>query len=246
MMPVRSVGERRVSTSHTVRGFDAELNSLSGRLAAMGGVAEHNIARAVDALVRADLALARSVVADDEQLDLAKRDIDAATVALIARRQPMADDLRAVIGAMRIATDLERVGDLGRNIAKRVIVLSDARGPLGVTRGLLSLTRLVLSQLKDVLDAYATRSTDALALVRDRDAEIDAIYTSLFRELLADMAEDPRAITTGTHLLFCIKNLERIGDHATNIAETLHYMLTGASFAAERARSDETHKVSLD
>ena len=157
----------------------------------------------------------------------------------------MADDLREVIGAIRISADLERVGDLGKNIAKRVVAVSDARHPFSLFRGLQALTELALTQLKDVLDAYASRSVERLGFVRDRDDQIDAMYTSLFRELLTYMMEDPRNITACTHLLFCAKNIERIGDHATNIAETVYYVVTGDQMPPDRPKEDKSHRVVL-
>jgi phosphate transport system protein len=155
----------------------------------------------------------------------------------------MAIDLREIIGAIRISADLERVGDLGKNIAKRVAAAGQTRQPAKLFRGIEALAELALTQLKDVLDAYGSRAIDRIAAVRDRDEEIDAKYTSLFRELLTYMMEDPRNITACTHLLFCAKNIERIGDHATNIAETVHYIVTGSQLPAERPKEDESHTV---
>jgi phosphate transport system protein len=135
------------------------------------------------------------------------------------------------------------VGDLGKNIAKRVAAASQIRQPAKLFRGIEALAELALTQLKEVLDAYGSRSVGRIAAVRDRDEEIDAKYTSLFRELLTYMMEDPRNITACTHLLFCAKNIERIGDHATNIAETVHYIVTGSQLPAERPKEDESHRI---
>jgi len=230
---------------HIVRSFDEDLKYLSGRIAAMGGLAERMVEEAVSALVHADEALARKVVADDLLLDVAEREIDEKAIGIIARRQPLAGDLREIIGAIRISADLERVGDLAKNNAKRVVAITAAQQPVRVVRGLEALAELALGQLKDVLDVYATRAVATLASVRERDAQIDAVYTSLFRELLASMMEDPRNITPCTHLLFCAKNLERIGDHATNIAETIYYAATARQLP-ERLRQDKSHAVTLD
>ena len=230
---------------HIVRSFDEDLKYLSGRIAAMGGLAERMVEEAVSALVHADEMLARKVVADDLLLDIAEREIDEKAIGIIARRQPLAGDLREIIGAIRISADLERVGDLAKNNAKRVVAITAAQQPVRVVRGLEALAELALSQLKDVLDVYATRAVATLASVRERDAEIDAVYTSLFRELLASMMEDARNITPCTHLLFCAKNLERIGDHATNVAETIYYAVT-AEQLPERSRQDKSHSVTLD
>src|SRR5690606_13664579 len=183
----------------------------------MGGHAERMVEEAVAALINDDVALARKVIADDAVLDEGERWVDDYAVRLIARRQPMADDLRGVVGAIRISSDLERVGDLGKNIAKRAVAIAEAGQPVQLFRGIEALATLALTQLKQVLDIYASRSVDAIAFMRDRDGEIDAMYTSLFRELLTYMMEDPRNISPCTHLLFCAKNIERIGDYATNI-----------------------------
>ena len=232
-----------MQSQHIVRSFDEDLKYLANRIAGMGGHAERMVDQAVSALVNSDAGLARKVIDDDLFLDEGQREIDDKAIVFIAKRQPMADDLREVIGAIRISADLERVGDLGKNIAKRVVAVSDARHPFSLFRGLQALTELALTQLKDVLDAYASRSVERLGFVRDRDDQIDAMYTSLFRELLTYMMEDPRNITACTHLLFCAKNIERIGDHATNIAETIYYMSTGEQPAGERPKDDNTASV---
>ena len=229
--------------THIVRSFDEELKYLANRLAAMGGHAERMVDQAVSALVNSDAGLAKKVIGDDAFLDEAQREIDDKAIVLIAKRQPMADDLREIIGAIRISADLERVGDLGKNIAKRVVAATESRQPLSLFRGLQALAELALTQLKEVLDVYATRSVERLAFMRDRDDQIDAMYTSLFRELLTYMMEDPRNITPCTHLLFCAKNIERIGDHATNIAETIYYVVTGEQMPPDRPKEDKSHKV---
>jgi phosphate transport system protein len=234
-----------MQSQHIVRAFDEDLKYLANRIAGMGGHAERMVDQAVSALVNSDAGLARKVIDDDLFLDEGQREIDDKAIVFIAKRQPMADDLREVIGAIRISADLERVGDLGKNIAKRVVAVSDARHPFSLFRGLQALTELALTQLKDVLDAYASRSVERLGFVRDRDDQIDAMYTSLFRELLTYMMEDPRNITACTHLLFCAKNIERIGDHATNIAETVYYVVTGDQMPPDRPKEDKSHRVVL-
>jgi phosphate transport system protein len=234
-----------MQTQHIVRSYDADLKYLASRIASMGGHAERMVEQAVQALVSSDLGLARKVVADDLFLDEGQREIDEKAIVVIAKRQPMADDLREIIGAIRISGDLERVGDLGKNIAKRVVAVTEAQQPIRLFRGLEALAELALTQLKDVLDTYASRSVDRIQFVRDRDDQIDAMYTSLFRELLTYMMEDPRNITACTHLLFCAKNIERIGDHATNIAETVYYIATGEQMAAERPKEDKSHRVTV-
>ncbi|GAA4129119.1 phosphate signaling complex protein PhoU [Aminobacter aganoensis] len=232
-------------TQHTVRAYDEELQFLARKIAAMGGQAERMVDQAINALVNADHALAQKVVQDDLLLDEAEREIDDKAILVIARRQPMATDLREIIGAIRISADLERVGDLGKNIAKRVAAVAEGRQPNSLFRGLEALAELALTQLKDVLDVYASRSVERIGIVRDRDEQIDAMYTSLFRELLTYMMEDPRNITPCTHLLFVAKNIERIGDHATNIAETIYYIVTGEQMPPERPKEDRSHGVTL-
>ncbi|WP_027141968.1 phosphate signaling complex protein PhoU [Mesorhizobium sp. WSM3626] len=230
---------------HTMSAFDEELKYLAKRIAAMGGHAERMVEQAVAALVNADPGLAQKVIRDDIVLDEGQREIDDKAIIIIAKRQPMATDLREIVGAIRISADLERVGDLGKNVAKRVVAVTDGRQPISLFRGLEALANLALTQLKEVLDVYASRSVDKIGFVRDRDDQIDAMYTSLFRELLTYMMEDPRNITPCTHLLFCAKNIERIGDHATNIAETIYYIVTGDQMPAERPKSDKTDKIGL-
>jgi len=229
---------------HIVSAYDEELKFLSKRIAAMGGHAERMVEQAVAALVNVDHGLAQKVIQDDLVLDEGQREIDDKAIIIIARRQPMATDLREIVGAIRISADIERVGDLGKNVAKRVASV-DGRQPNSLFRGLEALANLALTQLKEVLDVYASRSVERIGLVRDRDDQIDAMYTSLFRELLTYMMEDPRNITPCTHLLFCAKNIERIGDHATNIAETIYYIVTGDQMPADRPKGDKTDKVVL-
>ena len=232
-----------IQSHHIVSAFDEELKYLARKVAAMGGHAERMVDQAVAALVNADQGLAAKVGSDDSFLDEGQRDIDDRAIVMIARRQPLAGDLREIIGAIRISADLERVGDLGKNVAKRAVAVSGGGQPISLFRGIQALTELTLTQLKEVLDIYASRSVERLASMRDRDDQIDAMYTSLFRELLTYMMEDPRNITPCTHLLFCAKNLERIGDHATNIAETIYHIVTGQQMPPERPKEDKSHSV---
>jgi phosphate transport system protein len=232
-----------MSSQHITRSFDEDLRQISNQIGAMGGYAERMVEQAVVALVTGDVELARRVIADDVFLDNKEREIGEKAVIVIARRQPMAGDLREIVGAIRISGDLERIGDLGKNIAKRSVAVSETSQPTRLSRGLSALSDLALEQLKAVLDAYATRSAEKIAVVRDRDEEIDAMYTSLFREMLTYMMEDPRNITPCTHLIFCAKNIERIGDHATNIAETVYHIITGQMLPMERPKEDRSHKV---
>ena len=232
-----------MSSTHIVSIYDEELKYLSRRISEMGGTAEQMVADSVRALVTTDAALAQKVISEDVILDTAERQINDKAIVTIAKRQPMASDLRDIMGAIRIAAELERVGDLGKNTAKRVIAVQSSGMPRKLARGLEHLAELALMQLKEVLDVYATRSVDKAKAIRERDDEIDAIYTSLFRELLTYMMEDPRNITPCTHLLFCAKNIERIGDHATNIAETIYYMATGSQPEGERPKDDTSTSV---
>lgn len=234
-----------MTQSHIMTAYDEELRFLSRRIAEMGGMAEQMASDAVRALVNADAALAQRVISDDAILDAAEREITDKAILTIARRQPVANDLREIMGSIRIASDLERVGDLGKNTAKRVIAVQQSGVPRALARGMEHLSELALAQLKDVLDVYTTRSAEKAQSIRDRDEEIDAMYTSLFRELLTYMMEDPRNITSCTHLLFCAKNIERIGDHATNIAETIYYMTTGTQPDGERPKDDNTATMTV-
>ncbi|KAA1185828.1 phosphate signaling complex protein PhoU [Rhizobium sp. P40RR-XXII] len=229
-------------STHILSAYDEDLKFLTRRIAEMGGLAEQMVSDSVRALVQSDTALAQKVISDDVILDHAEREVGDKAIVTIARRQPMAADLREIMGSIRIASDLERVGDLGKNTAKRVIAVQGGV-PRRLARGIEHLSELALSQLKEVLDVYATRSPDKAVSIRERDEEIDAMYTSLFREMLTYMMEDPRNITTCTHLLFCAKNIERIGDHATNIAETIYYMATGAQPEGERPKDDTANTV---
>ena len=229
-----------VPGNHTVTAFDEDLAFLTQSIADMGGHAERMLARAVEALDTGDMELAASVIADDKWLDRAEREVDEKAVLIIARRQPMAQDLREIVGSIRIAADLERVGDLGKNIAKRVAAVQEFTQPRQLMHGIEHLSQLARNQLAAVLDAYATRSIDTLDDVRDRDEEIDAMHTSLFREMLTYMMEDPRTISSCTHLLFCAKNIERIGDHTTNIAEHVHMMVCGELPDGDRPKSDRS------
>ncbi|MCO6404839.1 phosphate signaling complex protein PhoU [Aurantimonas endophytica] len=227
-------------SEHIVTSYEDELKYIVRRISEMGGQAERMVEQSVLALTRSDWGLAQSVVADDLLLDAAQRELDERAILTIAKRQPMAIDLREIVGAIRISNDLERIGDLAKNIAKRVIAVHDHSQPIQLVRGLEHLSELALDQLKEVLDAYGARDEQRAMAVRENDEQIDAMYTSIFRELLTYMMEDPRNITACTHLLFTAKNIERIGDHATNIAETIYYIKTGDQMEAERPKDDRT------
>jgi phosphate transport system protein len=234
-----------MADSHTAKAFDVDLQDLARMVAEMGGLAEKQIAESVDALARRDARLAQRVVALDPQVDALQREIEERGILTIARRQPMAVDLREIVGALRVSNDLERIGDLAKNIAKRVIALGPASYPTQVIRGVEHMSDLVLSQLKQVLDAYARRDVAKAMEVWRGDEEIDAVNNSLFRELLTYMMEDPRNITFCTHLLFSAKNIERMGDHATNIAETVYYIAEGKTLVDERPKGDTTASTAV-
>ncbi len=227
-------------TEHTMKAFDADLQDLARMVAEMGGLAEQQISDAIDALDRRDGTLSQQVIASDVQIDTLQREVEEKVILTIARRQPMAVDLREIVGALRISNDLERIGDLAKNIAKRVLVLDSAFRSQKVMRGVEHMAELVLAQIKDVLDAYARRDTQKAVAVWRSDEEVDAVNNSLFRELLTYMMEDPRNIGICIHLLFCAKNIERMGDHATNIAETVYYMVEGRMLGEQRPKGDKT------
>ena len=230
-------------SEHTVRSFDKELDTLERRIAEMGGIAEKMVIEAMDALGSGDAALAHQVVATDPRLDALQREIEEQAVLTIARRQPMAIDLREIIGAIRVAGDLERVGDLAKNIAKRSLKIGlEARVPRAIV-GLKHMNDVATELMKDVLDAYAQRDTERAQAVWERDAELDSLEDSVFRDLLTHMMEDPRNISYCAHLLFCSKNIERIGDHATNIAETVFYLVTGETLPTERPKGRNDYEV---
>ncbi len=232
--------------AHTVTGFDDELKEIGGYVAQIGGMAEQMVDQAIEALGKADTELAAKVIEQDITVDTLQREVEEKSIMMIARRQPMARDLREIVAAIRIASDLERVGDLAKNIAKRVLALQGQFQPQSLMHGVEHLAELSLEQLKNVLDAYGRRDVKQALAVWQRDEEIDALYTSLFRELLTYMMEDPRNIGFCTHLLFCAKNIERIGDHATNIAETVHYQITGVTLTDERPKNDRSVIATAD
>jgi phosphate transport system protein len=228
-------------SDHIVRSFDDELLALGRSISEMGGIAETMFASSVDALVRSDTQLAQRVIATDQRLDTLEREIEEKAILTIAKRQPMAVDLRSIITSIRLAADLERVGDLAKNIGKRVVAMNGQFIPQKIAGGVTHMSDLALDRLKRVLDAYMNRDVETALDVWNNDEEIDTLYNSLFRELLTYMMEDPRNIGFCTHLLFCAKNIERIGDHATNIAETIHYLVTGKTITVERPRSNASY-----
>lgn len=225
---------------HIVSAYTDELALLDKKIAHMGGLAEYNLGQAFDALVNRDPDLARRVIEADADIDILQQEIEEQVVVMIARRQPMADDLRQIMASLKIAGDLERIGDLGKNIAKRALAIADQNYPRPLMVGLQHMLERALSQLKDVLDAYSERNTELALSVWNRDEQLDEMFNSVFRELLTYMMEDPRNIGFCTHLLFGAKNLERIGDHTTNIAEIIHYVVHGEEITAARPKGDTT------
>ncbi|PCD04614.1 phosphate transport system regulatory protein PhoU [Sphingomonas spermidinifaciens] len=211
---------------HTVKVFDDELGQLRGLVAQMGGLAEEAIESAVEALVRGDLAAAVRVVEGDRRIDALEGEVERLAVQLIALRAPMADDLREVLTGMKFANTLERVADHAKNIAKRVGEI-DRSVPIEPMSVLPAMATVAGEMLHDVLDAFAARDVEAAKRVCERDRAVDDLYNSIFRALVTFMMENPKSISQAAHLLFIAKNLERIGDQATNLAEMVHYAATG-------------------
>ena len=227
-------------TDHTTKAFDVDLRELTRMVAEMGHLVEKQIADSLDALANRDAELGQRAITADPVIDALQHEIEEKAVLTIARRQPMAIDLREIIGAVRIANDLERVGDLAKNIGKRVLPLSEDLHPANLILGIERMGELVLARIRQVLDSYAQRELELALAVWNGDEEIDSMCTSLFRELLTYMMEDARNITYCLHLMFCAKNIERMGDHATNIAETVYYIIEGRTITEQRPKGDTT------
>jgi len=234
-----------MSTDHTVKAFTEQLEALGSSVAQMGGLAEAQLADAIDAIARRDSGRAESVVAGDRRIDELQQQIEEQALKVLALRQPMAVDLRETLAALKCASELERIGDLAKNIAKRAIVLN-REPPIRLTQSLARMGGQALAQLKLVLDSYSDRDAESAEAVWRQDGEIDEMYNSLFRELLTYMMEDPRTIGLCTHLLFIAKNIERTGDHATNIAEVVYHMVTGGYLATDRPKADTTSETSFE
>jgi phosphate transport system protein len=223
------------TNEHLVTSYEEELTHLAESIAEMGGLVEAALSNATLALLRLDNELAQATIVADARIDAMQRRIDEMAVSMIARRQPMASDLRAIITAIHVANDLERMGDMSKQISRRSMQIEGLSLAPKFYNGVKHMNDLVLRQVKAALDAYATRDSAAAIEICNHDDEVDALYTSLFRELLTYMMEDPRLITQCTHLLFCGKSLERAGDHATNIAEAAYYLETGRQLSADTA-----------
>lgn len=225
---------------HTVKSYEEELKLLDRRIAQMGGYAEKLLVQAMDSLERRDPKLAEKAVSDDVMVDQLERELQDQVIVMIARRQPLANDLRHIMTVVKIAGDLERIGDLAKNIAKRALTIAGESYPKPLMTGMRHMTEMVQNQLKDVLDALTALDADKAMQVWRNDQQVDAMYNSLFRELLTYMMEDPRNIGICTHFLFGAKNIERIGDHTTNIAENVYYLVHGVPIADDRPKGDKT------
>lgn len=222
---------------HTVRSYSEELRRLREMIARMGGLAERQVADATIALVRRDSDLAGEVISRDAAIDALEREIEAFCIRLLALRQPVGQDLRLIVASLKISHELERIGDYARNAARRSLVLAQ-QPAFGSLNGFQRMARLVQANLKDAIDALVHDDVAKADEVWAADAPIDEVYNGIFREMLTFMMEDPRNITAATHLLFVAKNLERIGDHATNIAETVHYAVRGEAMLEDRPKAD--------
>jgi phosphate transport system protein len=229
-------------SGHIVTSYEDELTLLAQSISEMGGEVEAAVSNAVRALLKLDHQLARDTIANDKRIDQMHSTIDDLAVSMIARRQPMARDLRAIVTAIHVANDLERVGDMAKTVSRRALQIEGLSLAPKFYNGVKHMSDLILRQLKEALDAYSTRNAQAAITVFNADDEIDALYTSLFRELLTYMMEDPRNITQCTHLLFCSKSLERVGDHATNIAEHAFYLETGQQMSTH---VEELHRTQI-
>jgi phosphate transport system protein len=222
---------------HVVKSYDQELKRLRGMMTQMGGIVESQVALAADAIMQRDAAAATRAVEEDPKVDALEREVEKFVIRLLALRQPVAADLRQIVAALKITGDLERIGDYAANVAKRSIVLAEFTMPYSLA-GLAHMARLVQGQLKSIIDALGDNDADKAMEVWRSDQVVDDIYNALFRELITYMMEDPRNITPCTHLLFIAKNLERIGDHATNVAENLYYAVKGETLPESRPKGD--------
>jgi phosphate transport system protein len=231
-------------TEHTVKSFGEQLEALSALVAQMGGLAEAQFAAAIEAIARRDSVAAERAVAGDTRIDEVQQEIEDRALKLLALRQPMAVDLRETLAAVKTAAELERIGDLAKNIAKRALVLN-REPPIRLAQSLARMGKAAQNQLKEVLDAFTSRNAEEAEAVWNRDGDIDEIYNSLFRELLTYMMEDPRTIGLCTHLLFVAKNIERAGDHCTNIAEVVYHMVRAGHLANTRPKADTTSETTV-
>ena len=224
---------------HIVKSFDEEMSRLRGEIAAMGELSARQLEAAMDALGKRDSKAAQRVADNDDAIDGQERQISDDVLRLLALRQPMARDLREILAALRIASDIERIGDYASNVAKRSMTLN-LSAPVPLVGSLAPMARMACRLVRDAMRAYTVQDAELAHSVWERDADLDTLYTTLFRELLTYMMEDARSITACTHLLFIAKNIERIGDHATNIAENIWFVVRGEPLDEPRTRRDQT------
>lgn len=235
-----------MSTPHIVKGFDRDLSALSGSISAMGAFASTQFSEATYALLHHDLARAQRVIEQDRELDTLRRDLSAAAAGVIARRQPMASDLDEVLADFRVAEDLERVGDLAKNTAKRAMAIASRNFPAEIIARLQTLAERAANQLRAALDAYGQRNAAQALAARNEDAELDRLHTEVFREIVSRTNGDQPNVVGFVHLLFCAKNIERVGDHAAHVAEAAYALATGHAPADERQRLDESSTITGD
>lgn len=228
-----------MAQEHTVKSYDEELNQLRSMISRMGGLAEAQLMGAIEALIERDAEKAQRIVAADRSLDILELETETQAIQMIALRSPMAGDLREIVAALKISSALERIADYAKNVAKRSIVLNQSE-PVKPAVLIPKMADLAKIMLKDVLDAYIDRDSRKALMVWESDKGIDELYNSLFRELLTYMMENPRLITPCTHILFIAKNIERIGDHVTNIAEIIYYQVEGENLDINRPKGDDT------
>lgn len=234
-----------MESAHIVHAFDKELSEIGDLIMEMGGLVEGQIAASIEALIQRDVESANKVRSKDAKVDALEAKIDDKTLRTLALRQPMAADLRSVIGALKVAGNLERIGDYAKNIAKRTRVIAES-GPVGSTDNTVRrMGKLVQTMVGDVLNAYLNTDLELADEIRERDEEVDQMHNTLFREMLTYMMEDPRNITPCMHMLFIAKNLERMGDHTTAIAEQVHYMVTGSLPTEKRPKGDKTSQIAI-
>ena len=230
---------------HIVTAFDADLRSISARIAEMGGLAEEQLSSCIEAMVNRDSNIANEVIASDKRLDAMEMALEQAAIEIMALRQPMADDLREVVAALKIASTLERMGDLAKNVAKRTLVLNQS-DPIKVISSIGRMGKQVQTLMAEALDAYTARDTALAKSVWKRDLEIDEMHNSIFRELITYMMEDQRTISLCSQLLFVVKNLERIGDHTTFIAEMTYFVVEGEPLGDDRPKSNNLDEIPAD
>ncbi len=229
---------------HIVKSYDEELQRLTGEIQRMGDLALTELEAAIAAVIERDTEAAERIVKSDAEVDALELEVSHDVIRLLALRQPMARDLREVMAALRIASDIERIGDYAANVAKRAIALNQV-APVRPVYALPRLAEIAADLIREVLAAYHDRDADRALLAWARDEELDVLYTSMFRELLTYMMEDPRNITPCTHLLFMAKNIERIGDHATNIAENIYFLVHGTQIGLSRRKGDQSSSVTM-